>query len=104
MNTERPAPFLFPYEPDAFWQVMRGIIQEEILKEAKAQRESVALTTSGLTYKPVFKMKEVCAILEVTRPTIYKLIKNGTLRPVKVQSRLVFLYQDLQAFVELKKP
>ncbi|MEO6188797.1 MAG: helix-turn-helix domain-containing protein [Ginsengibacter sp.] len=43
-----------------------------------------------LTYKPLYKIGEVCTIFEVTRPAIYEWIKQGKLKPYKVRSRLYF--------------
>ena len=36
---------------------------------------------AGLTYKPLYKMDEVCEIFAITPPTIYDWIKHGKLKP-----------------------
>ncbi len=91
-------PILFPYEQEEFWIRVRNIVKEEvaILKESKKNASS---DTPGLTYKPLYKITEVCEIFEVTRPTIYEWIKHGKLKPYKVRSRLYFLWNDIQAMI-----
>ena len=44
--------------------------------------------TPGMTYKPLYKMTEVCAVLRVTKPTIYDWVKHGKLQPYKIRSRV----------------
>jgi excisionase family DNA binding protein len=90
-------PMLFPYEPTEYWQNIRQIIREEV---AKIEKENPAkgnvLETPGLTYKPLLKIMELCTLFQVTKPTIYSWIKAGKLKPVKVRSRVYFLFQDVQ--------
>ena len=43
---------------------------------------------------------ESCAVLGVGRSTVYKLIKVGSLRAVKLGRRTVILYADLQRYAE----
>lgn len=89
-------PMLFPYEPEQFWQSLREIIREEVRKIEIKGPASPTLETPGMTYKPLFKIAEVCALFQVTKPTIYEWIKHGKLKPYKIQSRVYFLWQDIQ--------
>lgn len=91
---------LFPYSPDEYWERMRKLIREENVNAAKEQREFFSQETPGLTYKPLYKITEVCAIFSVSRTTIYEWIKEGKLKPFKVRSRLYFLHNDMQKLME----
>jgi excisionase family DNA binding protein len=51
---------------------------------------------TGLTYKPLYKIAEVCALFHVSKPTIYDWIKHEKLKPYKIRSRVYFLWQDIQ--------
>lgn len=89
-------PILFPYEPTEYWQNIRQIIREEVAKIEKEVPKGNILETPGLTYKPLLKITELCTLFQVTKPTIYSWIKAGKLKPVKVRSRVYFLFQDVQ--------
>lgn len=93
-------PMLFPYEPEQFWQSIRQIIREEVTKAEKQRPESPTWQTTGLTYKPLYKIAEVCALFNVTKPTIYDWIRHGKLKPFKIRSRVFFLWQDIQQLLQ----
>lgn len=104
-KTTSVAPMLFPYEPKMFWEQLQQIIREEVSKLEKQRPDlSATLETPGLTYKPLFKMAEVCAIFQVSKPTIYDWIKNGKLKPYKIRSRVYFLWQDIQQLMQPELP
>lgn len=87
---------LFPYEPAEYWQNIRQIIREEVRKMEKEKPDpGSVLNTPGLTYKPLLKISELCTLFQVTKPTIYGWIKVGKIKPVKVRSRVYFLWQDV---------
>ncbi|MCW3106880.1 MAG: helix-turn-helix protein [Segetibacter sp.] len=96
MNISTSTPILFPYEPNEFWEHMRSIIRDEITKTAKEKPASSLTETQGLTYKPLFKIAEVCTFFHVTRPTIYEWIKDGKLKPYKIRRSVYFLWNDIQ--------
>lgn len=93
-------PMLFPYEPEQFWQSIRQIIREEVTKAEKQRPYSPSWQTTGLTYKPLYKIAEVCALFNVTKPTIYDWIRHGKLKPFKIRSRVFFLWQDIQQLLQ----
>lgn len=93
-------PMLFPYEPDQFWQIMRTIIREEVKDQEKQKAAATSYETPGLTYKPLYKIAEVCAIFQVSKPTIYDWIRHQKLKPVKIRSRVFFLWQDIQQLLQ----
>lgn len=89
-------PMLFPYDPVEYWQNIRQIIREEVSKmEKEKPAPGLLLETPGLTYKPLLKISELCTLFQVTKPTIYGWIKIGKIKPVKVRSRVYFLWQDV---------
>ncbi len=94
-NDSLATPLLIPYEPDEFWEQLRVIIREEIVKTSKG-KNATAYQTSGMEYKPLYKINEVCDLFQVTRPTVYDWVKHGKLRPHKIRSRVYFLWNDIQ--------
>ena len=93
-------PMLFPYEPEQFWQSIRLIIREEFANGQKQQPPAVSFETTGMTYKPLYKITEVCALFHITKPTIYDWIRHGKLKPHKIRSRVYFLWQDIQQLIQ----
>jgi excisionase family DNA binding protein len=89
-------PMLFPFEPEQFWQAIRQIIREEVGDLEKQKVPTTTFETTGLTYKPLYKIAEVCAFFHVTKPTIYDWVRHGKLKPYKIRSRVYFLHQDIQ--------
>jgi len=94
-------PILFPFEPEQFWTNIRQIVREEVNKAEKEKPVTPIYETPGMTYKPLYKIAEVCSLFHVTKPTIYDWIKHGKLKPFKIRSRVYFLWQDIQ---QLMKP
>jgi excisionase family DNA binding protein len=76
---------------------MRSVIREEL--ERVNKDKATVFETSGLTYKPLYKIAEVCVLLQVSKPTIYEWIKLGMLKPFKIRSRVYFLYDDIQVLL-----
>jgi len=96
-----PAPMLFPYDPNQYWQQIRQIVREEVSNLEKERPAPHMFKTPGMTYKPLYKMAEVCILFQVTKPTIYEWIKHGKLKPYKVRSRVYFLSQDIQQLLQI---
>ena len=95
-NGNPVTPMLLPYEPEQFWQSIRQIIREEVSNVEKQKPVSASFETAGMSYKPLYKIAEVCALFHVTKPTIYDWVKHGKLKPHKIRSRVYFLWQDIQ--------
>ena len=95
MDSLKSTPMLFPVEPDQFLQLVRSIVKEELERFASRQVAG-NYKVAGLTYKPLYKMDEVCEMFSITPPTIYDWIKHGKLKPKKVRSRVFFLWNDIQ--------
>ncbi|MEO7802062.1 MAG: helix-turn-helix domain-containing protein [Ginsengibacter sp.] len=99
INTSPLTPMLFPYEPKQFWESIRQIIREEVSSAQKHKLATTSFETPGMTYKPLYKIEEVCALFHVTKPTIYDWIKHGKLKPFKIRSRVFFLWQDIEQLI-----
>lgn len=104
MEGKGSMPILVPMEAEKFWEQIRIIIREEICKHQKGQpvSEEQVFQTAGLTYKPLYKMSEVCKFFSITRPTVYDWIKQGKLKPYKIQSRVYFLYEDIKVLLKVR--
>lgn len=89
-------PMLFPIEPSAFWQQMKKLI-EEVINE-KTQKPSVS--REDLPQKPLFKLKDLCLIFQVSKPTIYEWINDGKLRSFKIRNRRYFVREDVEAVIK----
>jgi predicted DNA-binding transcriptional regulator AlpA len=100
-NGNPVTPMLFPYAPEQFWQLIRQIIREEFTNNEKSRPVVNSYETPGLTYKPLYKMAEVCTMFHVTKPTVYDWIKHGKLKPFKIRSRVYFLWQDIQDLLQI---
>ena len=100
-----PTPILFPIEPTKFWDTIRLIIREEVNNQETKKPVQISFETPGMTYKPLYKIAEICKLFQVTKPTIYDWVKHGKLKPFKIQSRVYFLWQDIQQLLtDLKEP
>ncbi len=96
-------PVLFPCQPEQFLQSIRQIIREEVSNSEKQKQNSPTWETPGMTYKPLYKIAEVCQLFRVTKPTIYDWIRHGKLKPFKIRSRVYFLWQDIQQLLPLRQ-
>jgi excisionase family DNA binding protein len=100
VKSELRTPMLFPYEPDEFWNSIRQIIREEVNSATAQKPLAQTFETPGLTYKPLYKIAEICTLFHVTKPTIYDWIRHGKLKPFKIRSRVYFLWNDIQKLLE----
>jgi excisionase family DNA binding protein len=96
ISGQAKTPILFPYDPSVFWESIRKIIREEINIGEREKHNILHFETPGLTYKPLYKITEVCKIFQISKPTIYDWVKHGKLKPFKIRSRVYFLWQDLE--------
>lgn len=99
-NENAMPPMLFPFDPDQYWQRIRLIIREEVTNAERSRSAEPLYETPGLTYKPLFKLAEVCKLFEVTKPTIYEWIRHGRLKRYKIESRVFFLWNDIQQLLQ----
>jgi len=99
-STANFTPMLFPYDPEQFWRSMRQVIREEVGNVETNRRVPSIYETPGMTNKPLYKIAEVCTMFQVTKPTIYEWIRHGKLKPLKIQSRVFFLWKDIQQLLQ----
>ena len=101
MDKNSAVPILIPLEPEAFWAQIRGIIREEVQRNAAKQSNDIpTMETAGLTEKPLYNMQDVCSLFRITKPTIYEWIKHGKLRRVKIRSRVYFLGNEIRQLMQ----
>ncbi len=93
-NGNLVTPMLFPCEPERFWKFMRQFIREGVSRVKKEKSLQQNRQIAGMSFQPLYKMAEVCALFHVTKPTIYDLLKHGKLRSYEIRSRIYFLEQD----------
>ncbi len=103
LNANSNPTILFPYPPIEYWEKIRNIIREEVEKKDKPNSSLHSAETPGMTYKPLYKVEEVCSIFSVSRQTIYQWIDQGLLKPHKVRSRVYFLWTDLESLIKGQK-
>lgn len=87
---------LIPIDEIEFWQKLQQLIQAEV---SKVQTDTVKYSVEGLTYKPLYKAKEVCAMLHISRQTLHAWVKEGLLKGYKIKSRLFFLWSDIEQLI-----
>ena len=95
INEESRTPILIPYQQQLFWETIRKVVREEVILVSKMKPEILVYETPGLSYKPLYKIAEVCSIFHITKPTVYDWIRHGKLKPFKIRSRVYFLWQDI---------
>jgi excisionase family DNA binding protein len=93
INEESGTPILIPCQQQLFWEAIRKVVREEMISVSKTYPPEYE--TPGLTYKPLYKIAEVCSIFHITKPTVYDWIRHGKLKPFKIRSRVYFLWQDI---------
>lgn len=104
-NENAMPPMLFPVDPEKFWQQVRLVIREELQVKEKNDSPKNVYETPGLLYKPVYKIREVCELFQVTRQTVHDWIRVGKLKRYKVRSRVFFLKDEIwQLFKQENKP
>jgi excisionase family DNA binding protein len=78
-----------------FRQMLSEVVREEIkaIQAVPAEQENDDLMT----------MKEACVLLKVTRPTVYKLMKQGKLKfTYLAKNRLRFWRADVEEYINRK--
>ena len=99
-KSQRSVPILLPYEPEQLLDQIRKIVRDEILAAQKANSNSAMFETPGMDFKPLYKIVEVCSMFNITKPTVYDWIQHGKLKPIKIRSRVFFLWQDIQDLIQ----
>ena len=74
------------------------IIQESIKKEFRRHSKQTAVGDNDLIKTP-----EACALLQVSKVTLYKWMEQGRIKGYKMGTRLYFKKSELLASVESKE-
>lgn len=86
---------LIPIAADVFWNKMRSLIEEVLV-----EREIKATINSKPSVPRLLKMKEVCELFKISKPTIYDWMRKGELHSIKIESRRFFLITDIEQLIE----
>src|ERR1700709_230939 len=88
---------LFPMEPKKFGGHLKTIIEEVVNQKNDSISKQTSVQNPPL--KKLLKVKEVCELLHVSKPTIYEWLKQGKLRSIKIESRRYFLWEDIEELI-----
>ena len=90
-------PMLFPIAPAEFWKHIRTTIEEVVNKKLKQQTTSPPI--SHLLEKALLKAAEVCAIFQLSKPTLYDWLKQKKLKSFKIKSRRYFSRINIETII-----
>ena len=79
----------------AFWNRLK-----ENVREVMGEMALVPLQPNLEEVAPLLKVKEVCALFAISRPTLYQWMHNGQLPSIKVGARRYFKRAHIQAMLE----
>lgn len=85
--------FLIPMDADVFWGKIRDII-EDVLNERDKARQ-----LANQAKPQLLKVREVCELFQVSKPTVYDWIRKGQLHSAKIGSRRFFLSSDIEELI-----
>ena len=89
---------LFPMSSVEFWKQMKSIMEEVVEQKLNASIRK-ELPPSHLPEKALLKATEVCAIFQVSKPTLYEWMKQDKLKSFKIKSRRYFTRADIEAVI-----
>jgi excisionase family DNA binding protein len=95
-------PMLFPIAPSEFWKQIKIII-EQVISE-KLSQQKISPTNSHLPEKALLRASDVCAIFQVSKPTLYEWLKQKKLKSFKIKSRRYFSREDIDAIIRGNDP
>ncbi len=95
-------PMLFPITPSEFWKQIRIIIEQVIAE--KLSQQKISQSNSHLPKKALLKASDVCAIFQVSKPTLYEWLKQKKLKSFKIKSRRYFSREDIDAIIRGNDP
>lgn len=88
-------PMLFPYPPSHFWVELRKVVQEEVKRLVVEEMESRKNAS-----KMLYKVKDLCDLFQVSKPTIYEWIREGRLQPFRIGSRVFFRGEEVEGMAK----
>ena len=90
-------PMLFQIAPSEYWKQIKIIIEDVIAE--KLSQQKISPTNSHLPQKALLKASDVCAIFQVSKPTLYEWLKQKKLKSFKIKSRRYFNRADIDALI-----
>lgn len=90
-------PMLFPMAPAEFWKQIRSTIEEVVTE--KINQSTIQPPTDHLPEKALLKASDVCAIFQVSKPTIYDWLRQNKIKSFKIKSRRYFLRADIETMI-----
>lgn len=85
---------LIPVDLDEFWKQMKIVVGEVLLEKNVTSSDDQSSRDTKL-----IKIKDVCRLFQVSKPTIYDWMRKGQLRSVKIGSRRFFLAGDIKELI-----
>lgn len=93
-------PMMVPMSQTEFWDKMQTVMEKVV--EAKFKTAPAPIPSSLIPEKALLKATEVCAIFQVSKPTLYEWMKQNKLSSFKIQSRRYFSRADIEALIQQK--
>ena len=90
-------PMLFPMAPAEFWKQIRTTIEEVVKENMNQPFQSPA--TDHLPEKALLKASDVCAVFQVSKPTLYEWLRQNKLKSFKIKSRRYFCERRLKLLI-----
>lgn len=90
-------PMLFPMAPAEFWKQIRSTIDEVVKENISQPLQSPP--TDHLPEKALLKASDVCAVFQVSKPTLYEWLRQDKLKSFKIKSRRYFLRTDIELLI-----
>ncbi|MGN6196895.1 MAG: helix-turn-helix domain-containing protein [Ginsengibacter sp.] len=91
---------LIPMEISEFWKELKSIVEQAVLKHIP-QKPPVQLPIEG--FPTLLKVKEVCELLGVSKPTIYEWMREGKIPSLKLGAHRLFDAADIEAVIQKSK-
>lgn len=90
-------PMLFPMAPQEFWKQIKATVEEVV--KANIHQTSFQPSTDHLPEKALLKLSDVCAVFQVSKPTLYDWLRQNKIKSFKIKSRKYFLRTDIEAMI-----
>lgn len=83
-------------------QLIKGSELQKLLEPLFELKAEITALNEGINKKSVAKfltIPQVCALLHVSRSTIYRMVRNGDLKAKKAYKRVLFFEKDIEKFL-----
>lgn len=90
-------PMLFPMAPAEFWKQIKATVEEVV--KANLNQTSFQPSTDHLPEKVLLKLSDVCAVFQVSKPTLYDWLRQNKIKSFKIKSRRYFLRADIETMI-----